>query len=119
MNDRISLTGVSCRCKVGVPAWERKNRQGIEFDVILEADLRRAGRTDSLKHAVDYSGIEASLRKAAEGASCKLIERLAQVLAETALRCDKRIKAVTVTVRKKPAVMPKTKEVSVTICRKR
>lgn len=119
MNDRISLIGVSTRCRVGVPARERKKRQEIELDVILETDLRRAGRTDSLKHAVDYYGLEASLRKKAEGASFKLIERLAEVLSETVLRYDKRIKAVTVTVRKKPAVMPKTREVSVTIRRKR
>ncbi len=119
MNDRISLTGVSTRCKVGVPAWERKKRQEIELDVILETDLRRAGKTDALKHAVDYYGLEASLRKKAEGASFKLIERLAEVLAGTALRYDRRIKAVTLTVKKKPAVMPKTREVSVTIHRKR
>ena len=43
MKDRLELSGVSCRCRIRVPAWERKTRQKILIDLEAEAPLRRAG----------------------------------------------------------------------------
>ena len=117
--DKIRLNAVACLCKVGVPAWERAKRQKILLDLELVADLRTAGRTDALKDAIDYFAIETAVRKRAESAAFKLLERLAEVLAKTVLDFDRRIKSATVTVRKKPAVMPHTREVSVTLQRTR
>jgi len=115
--DRIRLHGVACRCRIGVPAAERRKRQRILVDVSLGLDLRKAGQTDDLKRSVDYHALERTLRQAAESGERMLLERLAEDLARTALMFDGRVRAVTVAVRKKPAVMPQTREVAVEVRR--
>lgn len=117
--DVIRLNAISCRCRIGVPAWERKNRQPIVIDAALKADLRRAGRTDDIRHSPDYFALEKLLRRAAEEGEYRLLERLAEVLAEAALKFDRRIRSVSISVRKKPELMPKTREVAVEIERGR
>ena len=119
MSDSIRLEGVLCRCRIGVPAWERKKPQRILLDVAVEMPLRRAGLSDDLRHSPDYHGLERALRSAAEAGEFKLLEALAETLAKTALAFDERIVAVEIHARKKPAVMPKTGAVIVAIRRVR
>lgn len=119
MTDRIHLKGVRARCRVGVPAWERRKPQRVLFDVSLAVDLARAGRTDDLRHSVDYWGLEKRLRAAAEGGEFRLLESLAETLAREALAFDRRVKEVRVSASKTPAVMPRTREVVVEIVRRR
>ncbi|MFH2201558.1 MAG: dihydroneopterin aldolase [Elusimicrobiota bacterium] len=117
--DRITLRDIKCRCRIGVPAAERRKKQTLRIDAALETGLRRAGRSDDLRHSVDYFALERRLRETAESVERRLIERLAEDLARTALRFDRRIRAVTITVRKKPALMPQTGVVEVTVRRAR
>ena len=39
--DKITLLGVECRVKLGVPAEERAKRQKVLIDVVMEADCSR------------------------------------------------------------------------------
>ena len=119
MKDAIKLLGIVCRCRIGVPAWERKTRQKILVDLTIAANLKKAGKSDNLKDSIDYFSLEKKIRRTAEAGSFKLLERLAQVLAETTLLFDKRIRKVAVTLHKTPKVMPNTKEVIVEIQRGR
>ncbi|MFH1725715.1 MAG: dihydroneopterin aldolase [Elusimicrobiota bacterium] len=119
MADRIRINGIACRCRIGVPARERRARQRILVDAALEADLRAAGRTDSLRRSVDYHALEKLLCEEAEAGVFSILERLAEVLARAALAFDKRVRSVTIVVRKSPAAMPKTREVAVEITRGR
>lgn len=118
MSDMIWLYGVECRSKVGVPASERARRQRLLVDVGLETDIRPAAARDDFRLAVDYWAVEKLVRAEAESGERALVETLAErlaaaVLAKTAAR------AVVIRVRKKPAVMPKTREVVVDIRRTR
>ena len=117
--DRIHLLGIAARCRVGVPADERKKPQRVIIDATLELDLRRAGKTDALNAVPDYHALENRLRAAAQTGERKLLENLAERLASEALGFDRRIRAVIVRVEKKPAVMPKTRAVAVEITRRR
>ncbi len=115
MKDALQLLGVSCRCKVGVPDAERARRQGIVLDLALSVDLIPASRSDDPADCPDYHAVEIAVRDAVESGSFKLLERLAAAAAGAALACDRRIRGVEVTARKRPAVMPKTREVVVRI----
>lgn len=116
--DSLQLRAVVCRCRIGVPASERKNRQKILVDVKLELSLTRAGKSDDVKHVPDYFSLEKRLRKKAEEGERKLLEKLAEDLAGVTLKFDRRIRAVTIRARKSPAAMPKIRDVVVEIRRR-
>ena len=119
MADMIWLNGVECRSKIGVPSAERARRQRILVDVGLEMDVRPAAARDDFRLAADYWAVEKLVRAEAEAGERALIETLAERLAAAVLRARTPASAVTIRVRKTPAVMPKTREVVVEIRRTR
>lgn len=117
--DEVWLRGVQCRAKVGVPASERRRRQWIELDICLEADCARAAAADDFRLAADYWAVEKAARAAVEAGERQLLETLAEQAAAAALRAAPSARAVRVIARKKPAVMPRTRLVEVSIRRLR
>jgi dihydroneopterin aldolase len=117
--DTIWLLGVECKVKVGVPAAERARRQKILVDLGLETDIRPAAARDDFRLAADYWAVEKLVRAEAESGERALVETLAERLAAKVLAAQQGVAAVTVRVRKTPAVMPKTREVAVEIRRTR
>ncbi len=119
MSDMIWLNGVECRSKIGVPAAERARRQKVLVDAGLEVDVRAAAARDDFRRAVDYWAVEKLIRAEAEAGERCLVETLAERLAAAVLKANASAAAVTIRVRKAPAVMPKTREVVVEIRRTR
>lgn len=117
--DCITLEGIACRVRLGVPPEERRKPQRVRIDIGMRLDLRRAGQSDDVRDTVDYAAIERVVRRRVESREFKLVERLAEVAAEIVLSSDARIREVHVAVRKKPAVMPRTRSVCVEIARRR
>ncbi len=119
MADMIWLHGVECRPKIGVPSAERARRQKLLVDAGLEVDARPAARSDDFRLAVDYEAVEKLIRAESEAGERRLIETLAESLADSILRAQPLVAAATIRVRKTPAVMPKTREVVIEIRRVR
>lgn len=117
--DLIWLHGIECRSRLGVPAAERRRAQRILIDVGMELDLSWAGGRDDFKLTADYWGVEKAVRKAAETGERSLVEALAEQVAALVLKRERHVTAVTVRVHKRPALMPKTREVVVEIRRTR
>lgn len=117
--DWIWIYGIKCRVRIGVPDWERRRVQKVLLDVGIRADLSAAAAKDDLRLSVDYWGIEKAVRAAAESGERRLLESLAGDLARLVLARDRRIRAARVVARKKPSVMPRTREVAVDILRRR
>lgn len=117
--DRIQLLGIACRCKVGVPAAERRSPQKLLLDVVLEVDAARPAAADDFRLAVDYWAVEKDVRKTAETGERALIETLAEQVARRVLDTQPLAGAVTVRVRKTPKVMPETREVVLELRRQR
>lgn len=117
--DRIWLEGVACRCRVGVPAAERRRAQKVLVDVGLEVDAQPAAAADDVRLAVDYWEVEKLVRAEAEAGERALVETLASQLARRVLESQPLATAVIVRVHKKPAVMPKTREIVVEVRRER
>ena len=55
--DRVILSGIRCRLRVGVSPEERRNPQDCLVDVELERDLSRPMQTDDLQDALDYAQV--------------------------------------------------------------
>ncbi len=76
--DRLALSGIVCRCHIGVTEEERRERQRIEVDLELFADLEEAGRTGDLKLTIDYREVCEAVRGMVESGSFHLVEAAAR-----------------------------------------
>lgn len=101
--DKLSIRELMARCRLGVTAAERRKPQDILVTVTLHIDLTRACRSDQLKDSVDYKAIKLSILSELETKSFKLIERVAQRVADISMR-DGRVERVTVVVQKPGAL---------------
>ena len=60
--DRLALRAILCMCHIGVTEDERRERQRIEVDVELYADLEEAGTSGDLRRTIDYRDVCESVR---------------------------------------------------------
>jgi len=80
--DRIFLSGVRCRIRVGTTPEERRQPQDCLVDVELEYDLSRAARTDDLHDTLDYSQVYDTIQRLTREDEYVLLERFAGRLEE-------------------------------------
>ncbi len=85
MKDRISLLGMAFFGYHGCLAEERANGQRFLVDAVLYLDLAEAGRTDDLSKTVDYGAVFDEVRAVVEGAPCRLLEAVAERVAQKLL----------------------------------
>jgi dihydroneopterin aldolase len=82
MGDRIRLEGMQFYGYHGVLPEEQRLGQRFVVDVEVELDLRKAGHSDRLEHTVNYSEIYRAVQEVVEGPSRRLIEAVAEAIAE-------------------------------------
>lgn len=116
-SDRIFIRDLLVRCILGVEDAERREKQEVVVQVELWTDLRKAGRTDALADSIDYSVLKRRILQATENTQYRLIEALAQQIADECLK-DQRIECVKVTVEKR-GVLRFARSVGVEILRRR
>ncbi|MEN6338350.1 MAG: dihydroneopterin aldolase [Phycisphaerales bacterium] len=116
-SDRIFIRDLAIRCIIGVDELERREKQELLVQIELQVDLRRAGRTDALADSVDYSSLKRQVLEAAENSQYRLIEALAQRIADECLK-RQRVECVRVIV-EKPGVLRFARTVGVEIVRRR
>ena len=100
--DRIAVRGLSAHAHHGVYRHEREHGQLFRVDAVLELDTSPAAAADDLKQTVDYADLALQLRAALVGEPVKLLETLAQRLADVCL-VSPLVEAVEITVHKPQA----------------
>jgi dihydroneopterin aldolase len=105
MSDRVLLHGLVFYGYHG--AREEENRLGQRFivDIELVTDTRAAAAGDDLTKAVNYVDVYEETKAIVEGPACKLIETVAERIAEAALR-HRGAQSVRVRVRKPDVPIP-------------
>ncbi len=95
--DSIELKGMRFYGYHGV--FPEENRLGQQFivDVKVALDLRLAGQSDALEDTVSYPDIYHTVQAIVEGEPLKLVEALAERIAQTVL--DQYTKVIETTVR--------------------
>lgn len=88
-HDVILIRNLDCNCIIGIFDEERIKRQTVRINAEVFTDLSMAGESDDFNDALNYSEVEAILKKEAEGSKFFLLEKLAAHLAETVLKMDK------------------------------
>lgn len=101
--DKLRIRGLRVRSRVGVTAAERRLPQEVVVTITLHADLARSCRSDQLHDTVDYKALKKSVLAECEARSFKLIERMAQRIAELSL-ADGRVQQVDVVIQKPGAL---------------
>ena len=99
--DRIELHGLRAVGTHGALDEERRRAQPFEVDVVVEADLSEARRSDRLADTIDYGALADAAAREVGGAHADLLERLADRVAGAVLAAaGPRAGSATVTVRK-------------------
>jgi dihydroneopterin aldolase len=116
--DKIILKGLPVGCVIGTLPAERTAQQTLFFDLELCGDFSRAGRTDDLDDAVDYTAVERCVKEYAAGTSFYLLERLAYACGEKLLAEFQLLDRVTLRIRKPDApVESDSVELEITLSR--
>jgi dihydroneopterin aldolase len=96
--DTLSLHHLRFFGHHGVLPEETARGQDFEVTVWLELPLGEAGRTDDLSYTVDYRAVHEAIRGVMEGPPRKLVEALAERVAEAVLQGFPPVHAVEVEV---------------------
>lgn len=100
VRDVIRLRNAVFYAYHGVLTDEQNLGGKFEVDVDLTCDLSRGARTDHLHNTVDYTKVYEAIHEAVTGKKYFLLEALGETIATSILRQFKKVKAVTVRVRK-------------------
>lgn len=101
--DRILIADLPVSCRIGVPEAERAEAQELRIDLDLDLDVRGAAAADDFEKTVDYASVSGLVQRTAAARPRKLIETLAEDIAQTALDSFA-IEGVRVRVRKPSAL---------------
>ena len=115
--DTIFLSELRVAATVGVFEWERRVRQAVLIDLEMEVDAAAAAAGDELDATLDYKAVAKRVKSFAEGTSYKLIETLAQKIAELLL--DEFNLARTKVTVSKPGAVRGSKTVGVSVERRK
>jgi len=113
--DLVKINDISAGAIIGTEDYERETKQELRLSITIFTDLRKAGKSDSLTHTIDYSTLESQVRGTVENSSFELIEALAEEVARIALELEMTDK-VKVSV-KKPSALNMTGSAEVEITR--
>lgn len=100
MMDRMVLKRMVFYGYHGVFPEENKLGQKFYVDLDLRLDLTKAGRSDDVADTVNYAEIHSTVKAIVEGAPVKLIEALAEKIANAVLGTYTIINEATVSVTK-------------------
>ena len=85
MNSKISIVDLEVFYSVGVPDAERARPQRLLLTVEMDFDFSAAAKTDAIADTIDYFAVSQHLLKFGESRSWKLIEKLADDVADLVL----------------------------------
>lgn len=104
--DRLLINGLTILSKIGCLPVEQAVPQPIEVDLVLEIDLKTVGKTDDIKHGVDYRKVCDVVRKVLEQENYRLMESAAYAIALQVLKQFPKVQRVWVEVRKPHPPIP-------------
>jgi 7,8-dihydroneopterin aldolase/epimerase/oxygenase len=104
--DEIILNGMQFYGYHGVFPEETVTGQRFIVDVRLRLNLTQAGKTDLVKHTVDYGKVYEVVKSVVEGEPKKLIESVAETIADTLFTQFLQLENVSVQVQKPGAPIP-------------
>ena len=120
MSDSVFVTGLVLHAYHGVMEHEANVGQTFRLDLVVEADLAQASRTDRIAFTVGYDEVVDATSRAFCGKRYRLVEAAAGAVADALLDRFAQVSTVRVTVHKPHAPIAATfADVGVTLIRSR
>ena len=120
MSDSVFVTGLVLHAYHGVMEHEANVGQTFRLDLVVEADLAQASRTDRIAFTVGYDEVVDAASRAFCGSRYRLVEAAAGAVADALLERFAQVSTVRVTVHKPHAPIAATfADVGVTLIRSR
>ena len=120
MSDSVFVTGLVLHAYHGVMEHEANVGQTFRLDLVVEADLAQASRTDKIAFTVGYDEVVDAASRAFCGKRYRLVEAAAGAVADALLDRFAQVSTVRVTVHKPHAPIAATfADVGVTLIRSR
>ena len=113
--DKVFIKDLEVETVIGIYDWEREVRQLISISLVMDFDLTKAAKSDKIEYSLNYKKISKRIIRLAETLKSKLIENLAQKIADTNLK-EFPVSSIVVTV-EKPGALRGSRSVGVTIKR--
>ena len=104
--DKIVMKNLSFYGYHGVLSEETTLGQKFFIDIELLVDLKKAGKSDHVKDTVHYGEAYNIIKNIVEEKRFKLIEALAEDIADTILKTFSLVKEIDVTIKKPEAPVP-------------
>lgn len=104
--DKIILKGIEIFGRHGCSIEEQQRGQIFKVDAELHLSLDAAGMTDDINRTVDYAQVLFEIEKIVGGTPRKLIETVAEEIAQKLLGMYPRIESVKVVLHKPNAPLP-------------
>ena len=83
--DKVYIRDLKIPTVIGIYDWEREVRQTVSLDLDMATDIRRAARSDSIEHTLNYKAIAKRLIAFVEQSEYQLVETLAERCADIVL----------------------------------
>lgn len=106
MTDSIFLEGMEFFGRHGVLPEEQRLGQRFLVDLVMNLDLHKAGYTDDLEVTVNYAEVFARVKEIVEGVPVKLLECLADRIAQAVFEGFSMVESLEVTIHKPGAPIP-------------
>jgi len=113
----IRIKNLRLRAIIGANESERKNKQDLVINVVMEIDSKKALRTDNIEDTCDYKTITKKIINHVERSKYFLLEKLAGEILGIALE-DKKVKSAAIEV-DKPGALRFSDSVSVEVSAKK
>jgi FolB domain-containing protein len=113
MTDQIHIRDLHLRTVIGINEEERRDRQDVLINLVLDTDTRAAGRSDDIGDALNYRTLTKRIIALVESSQFFLVEKLAAEIARLCLE-DRRVERVRVSV-EKPGALRFARSVGVVI----
>ncbi|OJU15899.1 MAG: dihydroneopterin aldolase [Clostridiales bacterium 43-6] len=101
--DTIMIKGLTIFAYHGVNEEEKRNGQSFVLDILIKTDIKKACISDDLKDTVSYSAAAKKAVAVMTAEKYDLIERAAEVVAQSLLESFPAIREVEVTLKKPQA----------------
>lgn len=115
--DKIYIKDLMIRTIIGTREDERLNKQDVVMNIVLWAELGKAGKSDDIGDTVNYRTINKKIVSMVESSQYHLVEALADRIANLCLE-DEAVHKVEVRV-EKPGALRFARSVGVEITRER
>ncbi len=117
MSDKIYIRDLALRCIIGIYPDERREKQDVLINVVLEGDMTAAQKSDQIEDTINYKALKKSIMRMVEASAFNLIETLAARILDICLE-EARVQRATVTV-DKPGALRFARSVAVELSRER